>query len=141
MLVLTLPFYGIQSVWSTEMAFGMYPRIPKLFVGLVADIASTAPPYLLSLGIPRDLMSLVLLAAPLSGLIVQPLIGHYADHSKSKYGRRRPYMFAGAVLSGLAMFWLGYGKPVIESIFGVDSSLVRAISTRLNLLLCSFGWH
>ena len=83
-----------------------------------------APPYLLSLGIPRDLMSLVLLAAPLSGLLVQPLIGHHADHSKSRFGRRRPYMFVGTIVGGLAMFWLGYGKPIFEAIFGVDSSVV-----------------
>ena len=89
-------------------------------------ISITAPPYLLSLGIPRDLMSLVLLAAPLSGLVVQPIIGHYADHSKSRYGRRRPYMFVGTILAGLSMLLLGYGKPAVELVFGADSKVVNS---------------
>lgn len=95
-----------------------------------------APPYLLSLGLPRDLMSLVLLAAPLSGLVVQPLIGHYADHSTSKYGRRRPFMFFGSLIAGLSMFTLGYGKPLMEGLFGADSSLVRRNNT-IRLFVCT----
>lgn len=74
-------------------------------------------------------MSLVLLAAPLSGLLVQPLIGHYADHSTSQYGRRRPFMFVGSLIAGLSMFTLGYGKPLMEGVFGAGSSLVCSITT------------
>lgn len=83
-----------------------------------------APPYLLSLGLSRDVMSLVLLAGPFSGLLVQPLIGHHADNSTSKYGRRRPYILVGTVTSTLALFWLGYGKPVFNLLFGEGSTLV-----------------
>jgi solute carrier family 45 protein 1/2/4 len=71
-------------------------------------------------------MSLVLLAAPLSGLVVQPIIGHRADYSKSRYGRRRPYMFVGSIVAGLSMLLLGYGKPAVELVFGADSKLASS---------------
>jgi solute carrier family 45 protein 1/2/4 len=123
LFVLAFPFYGIQSVWSTEMAFGascVWSTCASLLT------SGSAPPYLLSLGIPRDLMSLVLLAAPLSGLVVQPIIGHRADYSKSRYGRRRPYMFVGSIVAGLSMLLLGYGKPAVELVFGADSKLASS---------------
>ena len=44
------------------------------------------------------------LAAPLTGLIVQPIIGHLSDHTWSpRFGRRRPYFLVGAILSSLAL--------------------------------------
>ena len=50
-----LPILGTQFVWSAEMAF--------------------VSPYLLELGLTRAHMALVMLAAPISGLVVQPVIG------------------------------------------------------------------
>src|ERR1051326_4517431 len=43
------------------------------------------------------------LAAPLTGLIVQPIIGHMSDHTWGRLGRRRPYFLTGAILSSLAL--------------------------------------
>src|SRR5664279_6554196 len=43
------------------------------------------------------------LAAPLTGLIVQPIIGHLSDHTWGRLGRRRPYFLFGAILSSLAL--------------------------------------
>ncbi len=44
------------------------------------------------------------IAAPLTGLIVQPVIGHLSDKTWTKYGRRRPYFATGALLTTLALF-------------------------------------
>jgi len=44
------------------------------------------------------------LAAPLTGLIIQPIIGHYSDKTWNKLGRRRPYFLAGAILASIALF-------------------------------------
>ena len=45
------------------------------------------------------------LAAPLTGMIIQPIIGYYSDHTWTSLGRRRPYFLAGAILaSGALMF-------------------------------------
>lgn len=56
--VLSFGVLGAQAVWSIDMAF--------------------APPYLLDLGLSKSAMAAVFVAGPLSGLIVQPLIGQSA---------------------------------------------------------------
>jgi maltose/moltooligosaccharide transporter len=43
------------------------------------------------------------LAAPIVGLIVQPIVGHYSDRTWTRIGRRRPYFLAGAILSSSAL--------------------------------------
>ena len=43
------------------------------------------------------------IAAPLVGMIVQPLVGYYSDKSWTKLGRRRPFFLAGAILSSIAL--------------------------------------
>lgn len=46
------------------------------------------------------------LAAPITGLLVQPLIGYYSDRTWTKLGRRRPYFLTGAILASLALFMM-----------------------------------
>jgi maltose/moltooligosaccharide transporter len=43
------------------------------------------------------------LAAPLTGMIVQPLIGHFSDRTWTSLGRRRPYFLAGAIVASIAL--------------------------------------
>ena len=44
------------------------------------------------------------LAAPITGMIVQPIIGHYSDRTWCRIGRRRPYFLTGAILASLMLF-------------------------------------
>lgn len=46
------------------------------------------------------------LAAPLTGMIIQPLIGHYSDRTWTALGRRRPYFLAGAIMASFALMLL-----------------------------------
>ena len=46
------------------------------------------------------------LAAPLTGLLVQPIIGYYSDRTWSQWGRRKPYFFIGAVFSCIALIFM-----------------------------------
>ncbi|KAE9392062.1 hypothetical protein BT96DRAFT_1000689 [Gymnopus androsaceus JB14] len=92
MPALTVGMLGISIVWSVEMAY--------------------ASPYLISLGLSKSAMAIVFVAGPLSGLIMQPLIGILADSSTSRWGRRRPYMIVGTILSMFAMMLLGWTKEV-----------------------------
>jgi maltose/moltooligosaccharide transporter len=48
-------------------------------------------------------LSLFWLAAPLTGMIIQPIIGHYSDRTWTSLGRRRPYFLAGAIVACLAL--------------------------------------
>lgn len=59
-----------------------------------------------SLGSEVDQLAFLWIAAPLTGLLVQPLIGHYSDRTWGRLGRRRPYFLAGALLAGLALLGL-----------------------------------
>jgi maltose/moltooligosaccharide transporter len=55
------------------------------------------------LGARADQIPILWLAAPLTGLIVQPIIGHASDRTWGALGRRRPYFLAGAILSSSAL--------------------------------------
>ena len=58
-----------------------------------------------SLGAKIDDIPILWIAAPLTGLIVQPIIGHMSDKTwLGKWGRRRPYFMAGALMASLALF-------------------------------------
>jgi maltose/moltooligosaccharide transporter len=56
-----------------------------------------------ALGAEMDNIAILWIAAPLTGLIVQPLVGHYSDRTWNRLGRRRPYFLAGAILASLAL--------------------------------------
>src|SRR5512141_695921 len=56
-----------------------------------------------SLGAQTDRLALFWLAAPVTGLIMQPIIGHLSDHTWNRLGRRRPYFLTGAILASLAL--------------------------------------
>jgi solute carrier family 45 protein 1/2/4 len=74
---------------------------------------SYCTPYLLSLGLTKSKISLVWFAGPLSGIIMQPIVGVIADRSTSRWGRRRPFMFAGTILVALFLLLLGWTKEVV----------------------------
>src|ERR1700759_4993479 len=76
-------FLGIQFGWGLQMAN-----------------MSAIYEYL---GAKPDQIPMLWLAAPLTGLIMQLIIGHASDRTWGRLGRRRPYFLAGAVLSSLAL--------------------------------------
>jgi maltose/moltooligosaccharide transporter len=59
-----------------------------------------------SLGSAVDDLAFLWIAGPVTGLIVQPLIGYHSDRTWSRFGRRRPYFLAGAVFAALALLGL-----------------------------------
>ncbi len=79
----------------------------------IANPMLDCTPYLLQLGLTKSKTSLVWIAGPLSGLIMQPIVGVLADRSKSKYGRRRPIMVVGSILVGLCLLVLGWTKEIV----------------------------
>ncbi len=64
--------------------------------------ANMAPIYAW-LGANEARLPILQLAGPMTGLIVQPLIGALSDRTRSRFGRRTPYMAAGALLCSLAL--------------------------------------
>ncbi|RZJ66732.1 MAG: MFS transporter [Flavobacterium sp.] len=57
-----------------------------------------------TLGAKVDEIPILWIAAPVSGLIIQPIIGYFSDRTWTRLGRRRPYFLVGAILSSIALF-------------------------------------
>jgi solute carrier family 45 protein 1/2/4 len=85
------------------------PRLPlyKLLLATVVSLgvqvdwavqAALLMPYLLIIGVPYKYYTIVCLCGPISGLVVQPYMGVFSDHCHSRFGRRRPFIFAGVLL-------------------------------------------
>jgi solute carrier family 45, member 1/2/4 len=90
-------------------------------------------PYLLALGLTKSRTSLVWIAGPLSGLIMQPIVGVIADRSKSRYGRRRPFMIMGSLIVAACLIVLGWTKEIV-GIFVGDPEMVKTCSIAVAVL-------
>ncbi|PHH50356.1 General alpha-glucoside permease [Ceratocystis fimbriata CBS 114723] len=113
MILLSFTTVGIVFVWGVEMTY--------------------CTPYLLNLGLSKSTTSLVWIAGPLSGLIVQPIIGALADGSTSKYGRRRPVIAAGSIIVSLALWVLGFTQEIV-AFFGYIPSESKNIVITLAIV-------
>ena len=91
------PRQGFAGLWN--LSFGFF----GIQIGFALQNANMSRIFQ-SLGESLDDLAVLWIAAPLTGLLVQPLIGHYSDRTWSRWGRRRPYFFAGALLAALALF-------------------------------------
>lgn len=76
-------FFGIQFGWNLQLS-----NMSAIYEYLGAN---------------ADQLPILWLAAPLTGLIVQPVIGHMSDRTWNRLGRRRPFFLTGAILSSLAL--------------------------------------
>ena len=58
------------------------------------------------LGAEADKIPILWLAGPMTGLLIQPIIGSMSDRTWNRLGRRRPYFLTGAILSSIALFFM-----------------------------------
>jgi solute carrier family 45 protein 1/2/4 len=89
---------------------------------------SLLTPYVQELGIPHAWASLIWLCGPISGMFVQPIIGHYSDSCTSKFGRRRPFILGGAILVVVAVLIIGYSADLGYLVGDTLDSRPRAIA-------------
>ncbi|MEA2043613.1 MAG: MFS transporter [Bacteroidota bacterium] len=85
-------FLGIQFGFALQNA-----NVSRIFETLGANI---------------DDIPILWIAAPVTGLIVQPIIGHWSDKTWCKLGRRRPFFLVGAILASLALVFMP-NSPVL----------------------------
>jgi len=104
---MSVGFFGIQFGWDLQRAN----------MGVIYN----------NLGAHADKIPYLFLAAPLTGLVVQPIIGYLSDRTwHPKFGRRRPYFFIGALLSSIALIimphsgaiWMAAGLLWVLDVFG-----------------------
>jgi maltose/moltooligosaccharide transporter len=86
MFNMSFGFLGIQFGWGLQLAnmSAVYER----------------------LGARPDAVPLLWLAAPVTGLLVQPIVGALSDRTWGPLGRRRPYFLTGAILASIALFFM-----------------------------------
>ncbi|HEY1771271.1 MAG TPA: MFS transporter [Chthoniobacterales bacterium] len=90
------PRLNFGQIWN--MSFGFL----GIQFGWGLQMANMSPIYKY-LGARDDQIPLLWLAAPLTGFIVQPIIGAMSDRTWCSLGRRRPYFLTGAILSSIAL--------------------------------------
>ena len=106
-------FFGIQFGWGLQMAN-----------------MSAIYEYL---GARPDQIPMLWLAAPLTGLIVQPIVGHLSDHTWGRLGRRRPYFLTGAILSSLALLAMPNAPTIL-----VAAGLLWILDASINISMEPF---
>ena len=127
---------GFWEIWN--MSFG--------FLGIQMGFAlqnANASRILQIFGADVHQLSWFWLIAPLMGLIVQPIIGHYSDNTWTRFGRRKPFFLLGAVLASVGMIlipqadfmiailpalWVGAGMLMImDASFNIAMEPFRAL--------------
>lgn len=79
------------------------------FLGIQFGFAlqnANASRILQTFGADVEHLSWFWIAAPLTGMIVQPLVGHFSDKTWTKLGRRKPYFLVGAILASVALIFM-----------------------------------
>ncbi len=97
---------GFWEIWNMSFGFLGIQFGFALQGGFMSRIFQT-------LGADQGDIPMLWIAAPLTGLLVQPIIGYMSDRTWSvKWGRRRPYFLVGAVLSSLALFFVPHSPAL-----------------------------
>lgn len=110
MFNLNVGFLGIQFGWSLQMA-----NMSGIYKFLGASEAN---------------LGYLWLAAPLTGMIIQPLLGQISDNTWTRLGRRRPFILLGALLSVIALFLM----PNSSSLF-MAAALLLLLDGSLNIAM------
>ena len=97
---------GFWEIWNMSFGFLGIQFGFALQGGFMSRIFQT-------LGADESSIPLLWIAAPLTGLIVQPIIGYLSDNTwHSRLGRRKPYFLIGAILSSIALFFVPYSPTL-----------------------------
>ena len=132
----TKPNLRKADIWNMSMGF----------LGIQMGFAlqnANASRILQTFGADVEHLSWFWLVAPITGMIVQPIVGHYSDNTWTRLGRRRPYFLAGAVLASLGLIlmpnaglfaafipalWVGAGMLMImDASFNIAMEPFRAL--------------
>ena len=127
------PTLSIAQIWN--MSFG--------FLGIQFGFAlqnANASRILQTFGADVEHLSWFWLVAPITGLIVQPLIGHYSDRTWNALGRRKPYFLAGALLASVALMFMPNASAlaaIIPAMF-VGAGILMVMDASFNVAMEPF---
>jgi solute carrier family 45 protein 1/2/4 len=114
-----LIIFRLQLVWSTIFSHGSA--------------------YLSLLEITRSQSSLIWAIAPLCGVFIQPIVGAMSDNSRSRWGRRRPFLLGGAIATAISFLALAFISDIIYALadfFSVYSPSTIKIWLQFGTIIC-----
>lgn len=129
----TKPRLSFWQIWN--MSFG--------FLGIQFGFAlqnANASRILQTFGADVHHLSWFWLVAPITGMIIQPIIGHFSDKTWNRFGRRRPYFLVGAILTAIALVLMpnapqfaGYIAPMF-----IGGGLLMIMDASINISMEPF---
>ncbi|ERM84607.1 major facilitator transporter [Rhodonellum psychrophilum GCM71 = DSM 17998] len=118
--IIEKPRLNFWQIWNMSFGFLGIQFGFALQGGFMSRIFQT-------LGAEKDAIPLLWIAAPLTGLLVQPIVGYLSDRTwHPTFGRRKPFFFIGAVLSTAALFFAPYSSALwmaAGSLWILDASI------------------
>jgi maltose/moltooligosaccharide transporter len=118
--ILEKPRQSLAALWN--ISFGFF----GIQVGFALQSANMSRIFQ-TLGSSLDNLPVLWIAAPLTGLLIQPIVGHLSDRTwLGRLGRRRPYFVAGAILAALSLFLMPLSSSLVMAavlLWALDASL------------------
>ena len=120
----------IQSTEKPRQSFAALWNISFGFFGIQVGFAlqsANMSRIFQTLGSSLDDLPALWIAAPLTGLLIQPIVGHLSDRTwLGRLGRRRPFFLAGAILAALSLFMMPNSSTLLMAavlLWALDASL------------------
>ncbi|MDB5705314.1 MAG: major facilitator superfamily protein [Sphingomonas bacterium] len=105
--------FGVQIVWGLQNV-----NTSRIFQTLGANI---------------DELAILWIAAPITGLVLQPIVGYLSDRTWGPLGRRRPYLFFGSMLTAVALFIM----PNVTTLWSA-SLMLWVLTASINVVMEPF---
>ena len=122
----TKPSLSFWQIWN--LTFG--------FLGIQFGLAlqnANSSRILQTYGADVEQLSFFWLAAPLTGMIIQPIIGHYSDRTWCRLGRRRPFFLVGALLTAVALMLMPNAGLFLSP--GTETALLSPVLIGAGMLM------
>ena len=126
-----------------RLSFGQILSMSMGFLGIQMGFAlqnANASRILQTYGADVEHLSWFWIVAPLTGMIVQPIIGHYSDQTWCRLGRRRPYFLIGAILTAIALILMpnaGVFSAFMPAVF-IGAGFLMIMDASINVTMEPF---
>ncbi len=124
------PRQSFRGLWN--ISFGFF----GIQIGFALQNANMSRVFQ-TLGASMDDLPWLWAAAPLTGLIVQPIVGHFSDRTWTRFGRRRPYFLVGALLAAAALLAMPLA-PLIAAPLVFAAVMLWMLDASLNISMEPF---
>ncbi|MDP4575890.1 MFS transporter [Qipengyuania sp. G39] len=131
---------AVDAARKPHMGWGGLANISFGFFGIQIGFVlqnSNMSRIFQTVGASLDDLPALWVAAPLTGLVVQPIIGHLSDKTWNRFGRRRPYFMTGALLAALSLFLMPLA-PAFAAPLLFAAALLWVLDASLNIAMEPF---